>query len=73
MTVYKGPNFNETGIIDIKTHIKKEQSTIRTQIMYHPEPSKKAIATGEAIRYLRTNSREETFNHVTKKLKKKTY
>lgn len=56
MTVYKGPSFKDTGLLDIKTHIKKTNKQLYVhQSSYHPEPCKKAIATGETIRYLRTN------------------
>ena len=72
MTVYKGPTFTETGILDIKTHIKKTNKQLYVhKSSYHPEPCKKAIATGETIHYLRTNSRVETFNHMTSQLKDK--
>ena len=72
MTVYKGPKFQETGILDIKTHIKKTNKQLYVhKSSYHPEPCKKAIATGETIRYLRTNSRIETFKNMTSQLKNK--
>ena len=72
MPVYKGPTFTETCILDIKTHIKKTNKQLYVhKTSYHPEPCKKAIATGETIRYLRTNSRKDTFNYMTSQLKNK--
>ena len=72
MTVYKGPNFSNTGILDIKTHIKKTNKQLYIHKMsYHPEPCKKAIAIGETTRYLRTNSQQQTFKEMTKKLTEK--
>ena len=48
MTVYKGPNFQEMGLLDIKTHIKKTNKQLYIhETSYHPDPCKKAIATGE--------------------------
>ena len=68
----KVQNFQETGILDIKTHIKKTNKQLYVhKSSYHPEPCKKAIATGETIRYLRTNSRIETFKNMTSQLKNK--
>ena len=49
MTVYKGPRFQETGILDIKTHIKKTNKQL-----YIHKTSHHPIAIGETQRYLRT-------------------
>ena len=65
--MYKGPKFNETGTLDIRTHIK---TTNNCKTSYHPESCKKAIAIGETQRYL-TNTQEKTFKEMTNKLTKK--
>ena len=50
MTIYKGPNFKETGLLDIKTHLKKTNKQLYFhKTSYHPDPCKKAIAMGETI------------------------
>ena len=67
MTVHKGHNFHETGILDIKARIMK--TTICLQKF--SEYCKKAIATDETRRYLRTTSRKETFTTMTTQLKEK--
>ena len=41
MTVYKGPTFTETGILDIKTHIKKTNNCTSTNLHTTPNPAKK--------------------------------
>ena len=72
MTIYKGSNFQETGILDIKTHIKKTNKQLYVhKTSYHPDLCKKAIATGEAIRYLKTNSKKVTFQKMTTQPKNK--
>ena len=69
MTVYKGPNFETTNILDRKTHTKKTNKQLYIhRTSYHPKACKKAIATGETIRYLRTNSRKPTFTKMTSQL-----
>ena len=71
-TVYKGPNFQQTGIPDIKTHIKTTNKQLYIhQTSYHPNSCKTAIATGETIRYLTTNTQEHTFKPMTSKLTNK--
>ena len=64
VVVYKGPQFTTTGLLDVKTHIKPTNKT-----SYHPDSVKAAIQKGETQRYLRSNTREETFTHTTKQLK----
>ena len=69
-TVYKGPRFNSTGILDIKTHVKPTNKQLYVHAdSYHPTGCKTGIVTGEALRYLRTNSQEETFKEWMSKHK----
>lgn len=70
--VYKGRRFESTGILDLRTHIKVTNKQLYVHAnSYHPLSVKKAIAKGEATRYLRTNSDEQHFNQMTAKLKDK--
>lgn len=72
VTVYKGPNFEETGILDVKTHIKPTNKQLYVHnTSYHPKCTKTAIPKGEIQRYLRSNTREDTFKHIVKQLKLK--
>ena len=62
-TVYKGSRFHSTGFLDIKTHVKPTNKQLYVHsTSYHPSGCKKGIITGEALRYLRTNSDVSTFN-----------
>ena len=62
VTVYKGPQFKETGLLDVKTHIKPTNKQLYIhKKSYHPECTKAAIPKGEIQRYLRSNlTREKT-------------
>ena len=72
VTVYKGPQFLETGRLDVRTHIKPTNKQLYIhKSSYHPESAKTAIPKGETQRYLRSNTRAETFTKITKKLKQK--
>ena len=70
VNIYKGPNFLSTNRLDIETHIKptNKQAYIHAK-SHHPPGVSKGLAIGEMKRYLRTNSRIETFNHFRAKLK----
>ena len=70
VVVYKGPQFATTGLLDVKTHIKPTNKQLYVhKTSYHPDSVKTVIPKGEAQRYLRSNTREETFTHITKRLK----
>ena len=74
VTVYKGPQFKETGLLDVKTHNVIKPTNKQLYIhkkSYHPECTKAAIPKGEIQRYLRSNTREDTFTNITKQLKTK--
>ena len=61
-TVYKGTRFTQTGILDIKTHVKPTNKQLYMHATsYHPSGCRKGIVIGEANRYLRTNSKEQEF------------
>ena len=70
VNVYKGPNSLSTKKLDIETHIKptNKQAYIHAK-SHHPPGASKGLAIGEMKRYLRMNSRIETFNHFNAKLK----
>ena len=70
VNIYKGPNFLSINRLDIETHIKptNKQAYIHAK-SHHPPGVSKGLAIGEMKRYLRTNSRIETFNHFGAKLK----
>ena len=72
VVVYKGPTFNETHILDTKTHIKPTNKQLYVhRTSYHPNSVKKAIPKGETVRYLRSNSRRDTYQQIVKRLKLK--
>jgi hypothetical protein len=44
VTVYKGPQFNDTGLLDVKTHIKPTNKQLYIhRTSYHPKCTKTAI------------------------------
>ena len=51
--VYKGTRFKEKSILDAKTHFKQTETFLHTH--------KKGFVKGEALRILRKNSSETTF------------
>ena len=70
VTVYKGPEFEETGILDVKTHIKSTNKLYIHSNSYYPKSVKTAILKGETLKYLCTNTQEATYRQITTKLKK---
>ena len=62
VNVFKGPNFHITNKLDVATHIKptNKQAYLHAK-SYHPPGTSKGIIIGEMKRYLRTNSRAESF------------
>ena len=69
VTVYKGEKFTSTGILDVRTHIKPTNKQLYVHASsYHSPTTKKAIAKGEAKRFLRTNSTESTYQEMLNKL-----
>lgn len=74
-TVYIGLDFNTTKKVNIKqnTHqINKQTNKLYIHgKSYHPPSCKKAITKGETLRYLRTNTRKDTFSQMTKQLRSK--
>ena len=57
---FKGPDFELTGKLDVETYIKPSQAYIHAD-SHHPPGTSKGVAIGEMKRYLRTNSRAESF------------
>ena len=66
LTIYKGPFFDFTNILDTKT-FQKEHNLY--QYLHfssnHPKSTFKAIIKGECIRYVRTNTTFETYMATT--------
>ena len=62
VNIYKGPSFTSTKKLEVETHIKptNRQAYIHAD-SYHPPGTSKGVAIGEMKRYLRTNSRAESF------------
>ena len=60
--VYKGTRFKEKSVLDAKTHFKQTETFLHTQFTpCHPSNVKKGFVKGEALRILRKNSSETTF------------
>ena len=60
--VYKGTRFKEKSILDAKTHFKQTETFLHTYFTScHPPNAKKGFVKGEALRILRKNSSETTF------------
>jgi hypothetical protein len=73
LTIYKGPSFSNTKILDTCTFQKTQN--LYQYLHYSSNHSKslfKAIITGELIRYVRTNTIEEQYVAMTKLFEKKT-
>ena len=71
-TLYKGSRFTQTGVLDIKTHVKPTNKQLYVHATsYHPSGCRKGIVIGEANRYLRTNSDELEFVNSLGKHKSK--
>ena len=68
VNIYKGPSFLSTNKLDVETHIKptNKQAYIHAK-SHHPPGASKGVAIGEMKRFLRTNSRIETFNQFRAK------
>ena len=71
VNIYKGPNFLLSKTLDIETFVKptNKQAYIHAT-SFHPPGVSKGVAIGEMKRYLRTNSRVDSFNNF--KIKHKT-
>ena len=78
LTIYKGPHFPYTNILDTKTY-QKEQNLY--QYLHfdsqHPRSQHKAVIIGECIRYARTCTTQETYDTMLglfkERLKKRNY
>ena len=69
--VYKGTRFKEKSILDAKTHFKQTETFLHTHFTScHPPNVKKGFVKGEALRILRKNSSETTFEENNSNLKK---
>ena len=63
-TVYKGPRFPNTGILDVKTYYKPTETFQYTHFSScHPISVKKGFVKGETLRLLRNNSVPENFEN----------
>ena len=69
--VYKGTRLKEKSILDAKTHFKQTESFLHTHFTScHPPKVKKEFVKEEALRILRKNSSETTFEENDSNLKK---
>ena len=69
--VYKGTRFREKSILDAKTHFKQTETFLHTHFIWcHPPNVRKGFVKGQALRILRINSSETTFEENNSKLKK---
>ena len=60
--IYKGERFKKESILDVRTHFKPTETFQYTYFSScHPPGVKKGFIKGEALRLLRTNSSEKTF------------
>ena len=60
--VYKGVRFDKEAILDVQTHFKPTETFQYTNVYScHPPGVKKGFIKGEALRLLRTNSSQITF------------
>ena len=65
--VYKGVRFNKDSILDVQTHFKPTETFQYTNFYScHPPGVTKGFIKGEALRLLRTNSSETTFEENMK-------
>ena len=63
--------FNEKSILDVKTHFKQTETFQYARLTCpHPPSVKKGFFKGEALRILRTNSSETTFEEIISNFKK---
>ena len=68
--VYKGKRFHDQSILDIKTHFKPTETFQYTHFSSsHPPGVKKGFVMGEALRLLRSNSSNITFEENNTKFK----
>ena len=68
--VYKGDRFKTESILDIRTHYKPTETIQYTHYTScHPPGVKRGFIKGEAIRLLRTNSSEKTFEECLSNFK----
>ena len=69
--VYKDTRFKEKSILDAKTHFKQMETFLHTHFIWcHPPNVKKGFVKGQALRILRINSSETTFEENNSNLKK---
>ena len=65
--VYKGVRFDKESILDMQTHYKPTETFKYTNFYScHPPGVKKGFIKGEALRLLRTNSSQVTFENDQK-------
>ena len=71
--VHKGHRFERESILDVRMHFKKPTESFQytEYSSCHPPGIRKGFLKGEASRFLRTNSSEETFEENIQQLKRK--
>ena len=72
VTIYKGPSFHFSNILDCKTFQKKLNLYQYLHFTsYHPKSVFKALIKGECVRYVKTNSTEESYTAILHSFKKR--
>ena len=78
LTIYKGPNHHRNHKLDIKTYQKQQNLYQYLEFSSaHPQSVFKSLVLGECIRFVRSNTRSETFAATTmtfqKRLQERSY
>ena len=78
LTIYKGPHFKKTHKLDLKTYQKPYNLYQYLEFSSaHPRKTYQSIVLGECVRYVRSNTRPETFvaviNAFQKRLQQRRY
>lgn len=69
ITIFKGPNFSTTHKLDTKVYFKPTDTQALLHFeSFHPKHTFSGIIKSQLTRYHRICSREEDWNHATKKL-----
>ena len=72
LTIYKGPNFSSSHKLDVTTYQKPQNLYQYLDFSSaHPKHVFKSLVLGECIRYVRSNTRLETFVATTKLFQKR--
>ena len=72
LTIHKGPEFGNSHRLDLKTFQKLQNLYQYLEYSsFHPKNIHQSIVLGECIRYVRTNTRSETYSAITRSFQKR--